>query len=99
MAVSARSRVDVNLAAHHAAALAALCSQFSGRRLEFFGSVATGRENPEHSDVDFLVEFNTLPDGTYADTYFGLLEGLEAVLQRPVGLIVATAITNPYFRE
>ena len=38
-------------------------------------------------------------DGTYADAYFGLLESLERLVQRPVDLVVATAITNPYFRQ
>lgn len=51
------------------------------------------------SDVDFLVEFEALPVGTYADAYFGLLESLETLLERPVDLVVATAITNPYFRQ
>ena len=54
---------------------------------------------PAQSDVDFLVEFETLPDGTYADAYFGLPESLETLLQRPVDLVVTTAITNPYFRQ
>ena len=54
---------------------------------------------PAQSDVDFLVEFETLPDGTYADAYVGLPESLETLLQRPVDLVVTTAITNPYFRQ
>lgn len=35
----------------------------------------------------------------YADRYFGLLEGLEQLFGRPVDLVVASAIRNPYFRE
>ncbi len=89
----------MNLVSRHNAELTALCRRFGVRRLELFGSVATGRDDSSRSDVDFLVEFETLPDGTYADTYFGLLESLEALLQRPVDLVVATAITNPYFRK
>jgi len=89
----------VNLVARHKAELTALCRRFGVRRLELFGSVATGQEDPIESDVDFLVEFETLRDGTYADAYFGLLEGLETLLARPVDLVVARAITNPYFRK
>lgn len=92
-------RFHVNIVARHAAELTALCRRYGVRRLELFGSVAAGRDDSSRSDVDFLVEFETLPDGTYADTYFGLLESLEALLQRPVDLVVATAITNPYFRQ
>ena len=91
--------VPVNLVSRHNAEVTALCRRFGVRRLELFGSVATGQDAPTENDVDFLVEFETLPDGTYADAYFGLLESLETLLQRPVDLVVATAITNPYFRQ
>lgn len=89
----------MDIVAHHQAEVIALCRRFAVRRLELFGSVATGQDDPARSDVDFLVEFDQLPEGTYADTYFGLLESLEALLQRPVDLVVARAITNPYFRQ
>ena len=39
------------------------------------------------------------PPGTYADTYFGFLEALEALFERPIDLVVSSTITNPYFRE
>ncbi len=43
--------------------LADLCRRFHVRRLEVFGSVTTDRFNPDTSDLDFLVEFETLgPD-------------------------------------
>ena len=89
----------MNLVARHNAELTALSRRFGVRRLELFGSVATRQDDPTESDVDFLVDFETVPDGTYADAYWGLLESLEALLQRPVDLVVATAITNPYFRK
>ena len=67
-------------------------------RLELFGSAASGAFEAGNSDLDFLVEFEP-PIGTgYADRYFGLLEALEALFQRPVDLVVESAITNPYFR-
>lgn len=69
------------------------------RRHELSGSAAAGLDDPKRSDVDFLVEFGPLPADNYADAYFGLLEGLEAILQRPVDLVVARAITNPYFPQ
>jgi hypothetical protein len=81
------------------AELEALCRRYRVRRLELFGSAATGVERPGQSDFDFLVEFEPLPPGAYADAYFGLLEDLERLFGRPVDLIVASAIRNPYFRE
>lgn len=81
------------------AELEALCRHYEVRRLELFGSAATGQNRSEESDLDFLVEFGPLPPGKYADAYFGLLESLETLFGRPVDLVVASAIRNPYFRE
>jgi predicted nucleotidyltransferase len=80
-------------------AIEALCRQYHVRRLELFGSVAAGDDRPGESDIDFVVEFEPMPHGGYADAYFGLLKALEALFQRPVDLIVDSAIKNPYFRQ
>jgi hypothetical protein len=77
----------------------ALCRRYRVRRLDLFGSAANGRAHPGTSDLDFLVAFENLAPGTYADTYFGLLEALEQLFERPVDLVVDSAIKNPYFRE
>lgn len=82
----------------HQQAIEALCRRFHVRRLDLFGSAATGRADAD-SDFDFLVEFEPLPAGGYADAYFGLLEGLQALLHAPVDLVVESAIRNPYFRQ
>jgi predicted nucleotidyltransferase len=76
-----------------------LCHRFHVRRLHIFGSMATGQDRPGESDVDFLVEFEPLGPGMMYETYFGLLEGLEALFGRHVDLVDASAIKNPYFRE
>jgi predicted nucleotidyltransferase len=76
-----------------------LCRRLHVRRLELFGSAASGRFNPDTSDFDFLVEFEETPLIGIADQYFGLLEGLEEIVQRKVDLVMERAITNPYFRE
>ena len=83
----------------HLPALEALCRRFSVRRLELFGSAATDRFRQADSDLDFLVEFEPLPSGTHADTYFDLLDALEQLFGRQVDLVVDSAITNPYFRQ
>jgi len=75
------------------------CRQYHVRRLELFGSAAAGSDLPDESDLDFLVEFEPPRMGAYADSYFGLLEALEQLFNRPVDLVVASAIKNPYFRE
>ena len=77
----------------------ALCRQYQVQRLELFGSALREDFNLDRSDLDFLVEFEPLPTGRYAKTYFGFLAALEGLFQRPVDLVVASAIRNPYFRE
>jgi uncharacterized protein len=79
--------------------VAALCRQYHVRQLALFGSALLGDFDPEHSDLDFLVEFEPLAPGTYADTYFDLIEALEQLFGRPVDLVIKSAIKNPYFRE
>jgi uncharacterized protein len=87
------------LIAQHRPELEALCRRFRVRRLELFGSAAKGEDRPGESDLDFLVEFEPLPLGSYANAYFGLLEALESLFGRPVDLVIPAAIKNPYFLQ
>ena len=43
------------------------------------------------------MEFLSLASGEHYESYFGLLEGLEALFRRPVDLVMLRAIQNPYF--
>lgn len=79
--------------------LVRLCRQYHVQRLALFGSALRSDFDVEHSDLDFLIEFEPLPQDTYADTYFGLLEALSQLFGRPVDLVVESAIKKPYFRE
>lgn len=85
--------------ARNKAELESLCRHYHVQQLDLFGSAADGTYRPGESDLDFLVEFEPLPPGAYADTYFGLLEALEGLFETRVDLVVASAIKNPYFRE
>ena len=76
--------------------LADLCRRYAVRRLELFGSAASGAFDPQRSDFDFIVEFDGSPRSLF-DDYFGLKEGLESVYGRPVDLVMAGAMRNPYF--
>lgn len=77
-----------------------LCRKYRVLRLELIGSALTEEEfDSEKSDLDFLVEFQQLSEGKYADTYFGLLESLENLFDRHVDLVMVRAIKNPYFLE
>ena len=82
----------------HREELDELCRRFHVRRLDLFGSAAGDDFDAERSDLDFLVEFEP-PPGCYADAFFGLKESLEQLFGRPVDLVAAASIRNPYFRE
>jgi predicted nucleotidyltransferase len=80
-------------------AIDALCRQYRVRRLELFGSAARGDFDPATSDFDFLVEFEDLGWQGSSDRYFGLLHGLEDLLQRRIDLVEREAVENPIFLE
>lgn len=81
------------------AELERICREHGVRKLELFGSAASGSFNPGESDLDFLIEFKAMPSRDYADAYFGLQESLEQLFGRPVDLVTAGSIKNPYFLE
>jgi predicted nucleotidyltransferase len=86
--------IDANLSAPMA-----LCRRFGVRRLDLFGSAATGRFDPAHSDLDFLVEFEPMPPSPYAKACRGLREGLEVLFGRPIDLLAEPSLVNPYLRR
>lgn len=82
----------------HLPELADICRRFHVRRLELFGSAARDDFDPQRSDFDFLVEFERDVPLKALDAYFGLKEELESLLGRPVDIVMAGAVTNPYLR-
>lgn len=76
--------------------LTALCARYGVRRLALFGSAVRDDFDPQHSDLDFLVEFGPLPSGAHSKAYFGLLRDLEQLFGRPVDLVEDGTIRNPY---
>lgn len=81
-------------------ALVALCRKYAVRRLRLFGSAAHDAFDLKHSDLDFLVEFDEPPAGMRLGTqFFGLMEELQEVFQRPVDLLEESAIENSRLRR
>lgn len=76
-----------------------ICRDRNVRKLFLFGSAAGNKFDPETSDLDLLVEFAEMPPAEHAEHYFGLMEDLERLLNRPVDLVEPGPIRNPYFRE
>jgi predicted nucleotidyltransferase len=79
------------------AAIAELCRRHRVRRLDVFGSGARGTDfEPRRSDFDFLVEFDTTESAPTLKTFFAFRDELAAVLCRPVDLVMAGSVINPY---
>lgn len=76
--------------------IAELCRRHQVRQLDVFGSAVRPDFDAGRSDVDFLVEFSRNEPQGAADRYFGLREGLQGVLGRPVDLVGRSAVRNPY---
>jgi len=78
-------------------AITQLCERFGVRRLDLFGSAASGAF-AAHSDLDFLVDFADRSPG-YAMRYLHLAEELESLLERPVDLVTERSAHSPWFRD
>ena len=79
--------------------VAVLCRRFLVRRLDVFGSATRADFDPNRSDLDLLVEFEPDTAMKALNQYVGFKHALEALFERPVDLIVASALENPYIRR
>jgi predicted nucleotidyltransferase len=91
--------MTVNALESQQSALAALCRRFHVRRLDIFGSAANGSFDPSRSDLDFLVSFESCTPADHYERYFGLLESLQALFDRPIDLLESEAVRNPYLLQ
>ena len=89
----------IPLIEQHQSQIATICERYGVKRLELFGSAASGDFDPAASDVDFFYEFISSDWHGAADRYFGLWEGLESLLGHKVDLVSARDAKNPYFLE
>ena len=80
-----------------AEAIRRACERHGVERLRVFGSVLTDRFDPETSDIDFLVTFQTGRENVF-DDYFDLKFELERIVGRGVDLVVERSVRNPFFK-
>jgi predicted nucleotidyltransferase len=77
--------------------IALLCRRYGVRQLEVFGSAAREAAfDPEISDADFLVDFQSGVDLDPLEQFFGLADALARLLGRPVDLVERGAVRNPF---
>ena len=84
--------------AQHLEAIRDLCSKHHVKQLHAFGSVLTEGFGAD-SDVDLIVDFDTIKLEDYADNYYDLKFSLENMFNRPVDLLELQAIKNPFFKQ
>lgn len=80
----------------HEAEIDELCRKYHVRRLEVFGSAATGEWDPESSDIDLLVKFDA--EASWRERS-ELAEALRRLFDRDVDLVADKEFKNPYFRR
>jgi uncharacterized protein len=75
-----------------------LCYKHKVKRLYAFGSILTEKYNST-SDIDLIIDFDSIDVAQYADNYYDLKFSLEDVLHRRVDLLEEQAIKNPYLKQ
>ena len=93
-----QSGAMIALLAENRNAIAALCRKYGIRKLDVFGSAATGAFDPDSSDIDFIVDLGQYERGV-SRRYFRFAEALKELFGRPVDLITEDQIRNPYFQQ
>jgi predicted nucleotidyltransferase len=84
----------------HEEELYSLCRRFRVKRLDVFGSALSTKTFDQYgSDIDFLVEFETMDAVRHAKSYFGLLQSLQDMFARNIDLIEIKAVKNPYLLD
>lgn len=88
----------MNLLEKHLNEIQDLCIKNNVNQLYLFGSLVNERLE-ESSDVDLIVNFDTISIEDYADNYFSFKYSLEAIVKRQVNLLEEQALKNPYFNK
>ena len=79
--------------------IAELCRTHHVRRLSVFGSAVRDDFDSSNSDVDLLVEFQDLGERFPFEVQSELKSKFVTLFGRPVDLIRAGSIRNPYIRQ
>lgn len=72
-----------------------LCQKNRVKSLYVFGSVLTDRFT-DKSDIDLIVDIDSIDPLEYSDFYFNLKFALEELLKREIDLLESRALKNPY---
>lgn len=87
----------IALVEQHKRELFDLCRRHGVRKLDLFGSGASGTFDDATSDLDFVVDFLEYGPGI-ARRFYGFATATEALFGRSVDLVFGSEMKNPYFR-
>ncbi|MDD1728864.1 MAG: nucleotidyltransferase domain-containing protein [Methanospirillum sp.] len=76
-----------------------ICAEHQVRSLSLTGSGLSGTWDPNISDIDLIIEFQSMSPADHAESYFSILEEFEDLFGYPIDLIEMCAVTNPHLRE
>ena len=79
----------------HREEIAALCRKYHIRRLDLFGSAATGAFDPASSDLDFVVDLGEYDDKVHL-RYLYLIAALQDLLGHDVDMLTSDTIRDPF---
>lgn len=88
----------MNFLDQHKKSISQLCKSYDVNTLFAFGSVITN-EFRSDSDIDLVVDIQSLDPITYADNYFNLKFELEKILERQVDLLEMKSIRNKFLKS
>jgi hypothetical protein len=76
-----------------------LCKDHSVKYLYAFGSSVTGKFDVNKSDIDLLVEIESLDPIERGENLLALWDLFEIFFRRKVDLLTDSSIRNPYLRK
>jgi uncharacterized protein len=88
----------MNYINRYAADIKKLCVLCQVKTLYAFGSAASNQMT-EQSDIDFIVDFDSVDLKNYANNYFNFKFSLQDLFKKPIDLLEEKAIRNPYFKQ
>lgn len=76
----------------------ALCQKHKVKSLYAFGSVLTSQFS-DKSDIDLVVDIDSIDPIDYAENYFDFKFSLEELLMKNIDLLEGKAISNPFLKK
>jgi predicted nucleotidyltransferase len=76
--------------------IAELCRTHHVKRLAVFGSAVRDDFDPQRSDVDLLVEFQSEGIDNFSDNFWDLLDAFQSLFGRRVDLVTSRSLINPF---